>query len=63
MYIITILAKTASCLNPLVYAISHPKYREAMGKELPCLGIGAAGFKSSYIILNTYNLIMVAPAR
>ncbi|XP_023334325.1 compound eye opsin BCRH2 isoform X3 [Eurytemora carolleeae] len=41
------LAKTASCLNPLVYAISHPKYREAMGKELPCLGIGAAGAQKS----------------
>ncbi|XP_023334314.1 compound eye opsin BCRH2 [Eurytemora carolleeae] len=34
------LAKTASCLNPLVYAISHPKYREALSKEIPCLGIG-----------------------
>jgi len=32
-------AKTASCLNPLVYAISHPKYREALSKEIPCLGI------------------------
>jgi r-opsin len=33
------MAKTASCLNPIVYAISHPKYREALTKELPCLGI------------------------
>merc|ERR1711872_337275 len=32
-------AKTASCLNPLVYAISHPRYREALSKEVPCLGI------------------------
>jgi len=32
-------AKLASCLNPIVYAISHPKYREALTKELPCLGI------------------------
>jgi len=33
------IAKTASCLNPVVYAISHPKYREALAKEVPCLGI------------------------
>jgi hypothetical protein len=30
----------ASALNPLVYAISHPKYREALAREIPCLGIG-----------------------
>ena len=34
------LAKTASCINPIVYAVSHPKFREAMAKELPCFGIG-----------------------
>ncbi len=33
-------AKTASALNPLVYAVSHPKYREAIAKEIPCLRIG-----------------------
>ncbi|CAB4055675.1 OPN4 [Lepeophtheirus salmonis] len=33
------IAKTASCLNPMVYAMSHPKYREALMKEVPCLGI------------------------
>eukprot|EP00096_Caligus_rogercresseyi_P013379 TRINITY_DN6038_c0_g1_i1.p1 TRINITY_DN6038_c0_g1~~TRINITY_DN6038_c0_g1_i1.p1 ORF type:complete len:378 (+),score=135.11 TRINITY_DN6038_c0_g1_i1:116-1249(+) len=33
------VAKTASCLNPIVYAMSHPKYREALMKEVPCLGI------------------------
>ena len=32
-------AKTASCFNPIIYAMSHPKYREALTKELPCLGI------------------------
>lgn len=31
-------AKLASCLNPIVYAMSHPKYREALTKEMPCLG-------------------------
>jgi len=34
------LAKTASCLNPVVYAVSHPKFREAIAREIPCLGIG-----------------------
>jgi hypothetical protein len=38
--ITVIAAKTASALNPLVYAASHPKYREALAKEFPSLGIG-----------------------
>merc|ERR1711872_133212 len=33
------IAKSASCLNPVIYAISHPKYKEALEKEVPCLGI------------------------
>ena len=33
-------AKTASCLNPIVFAISHPKYRDALSKRCACLGIG-----------------------
>ena len=33
------MAKTASCLNPIVFAMSHPKYREALTTELPCLGV------------------------
>lgn len=33
------VAKTASCLNPIIYAMSHPKYREALSKEMPCLGV------------------------
>jgi len=34
------LAKTSSCINPIVFAVSHPKFREAMAKEIPCMGIG-----------------------
>jgi len=34
------MAKTACCINPIVYAVSHPKFREAMARELPCFGIG-----------------------
>ena len=37
---LTISAKLASCLNPLVYAVSHPKFREAMAREFPGCGIG-----------------------
>ena len=33
-------AKTSSCINPIVFAVSHPKFREAMAKEIPCMGIG-----------------------
>jgi len=36
----SLIAKTASCINPVVFAVSHPKFREAMATELPCLGIG-----------------------
>jgi len=36
------LAKTASVINPFVFAVSHPKYREALAIEVPCLGIGNA---------------------
>ena len=36
----SMLAKTCSCFNPIVYAISHPKFREALQKHLPGLGIG-----------------------
>ena len=40
-YMIIFTAKTACCINPIVYAVSHPKFREAMARELPCFGIGA----------------------
>lgn len=36
-------AKTASCLNPIVFAVSHPKYREALTEKVPCLGIREKG--------------------
>ena len=32
-------AKAASCFNPMVFAMSHPKIRQAMASNLPCLGI------------------------
>ena len=36
-------AKTASCLNPIVFAVSHPKYREVLAEKCACLGIGQKG--------------------
>ena len=33
-------SKLASVLNPFVFAISHPKFREALTDKCPCLGIG-----------------------
>ncbi|NP_001301099.1 ocellar opsin-like [Limulus polyphemus] len=32
-----VFAKAGSCYNPIVYAISHPKYQEALRKRLPRL--------------------------
>merc|ERR1712121_593840 len=33
----SVFAKASAVYNPIVYAISHPKYRAAMEKKLPCL--------------------------
>ena len=30
-------AKVACIFNPIVFALSHPKYREALGQKFPCL--------------------------
>merc|ERR1712215_271130 len=30
------LAKTCACYNPMVYALSHPRFRAAMQSEVPC---------------------------
>merc|ERR1719419_1099666 len=32
------LLKTTCCFNPIVFAVSHPKFREAISKNCPCLG-------------------------
>ncbi|XP_075146056.1 opsin Rh1-like [Haematobia irritans] len=33
-------AKSAACYNPIVYGISHPKYRVALKEKCPCCVIG-----------------------
>lgn len=34
-----VCCKIVSCLDPWVYAISHPRYRAALQKRLPWLGV------------------------
>ncbi|ROT66581.1 rhodopsin [Penaeus vannamei] len=37
------LCKANAVYNPIVYAISHPKYRAALEKKLPCLACNTEG--------------------
>ncbi|KAK2824705.1 hypothetical protein Q5P01_021880 [Channa striata] len=34
-----IIAKASAIHNPIIYAITHPKYRIALAKYIPCLGL------------------------
>ena len=43
------IAKAASCFNPVVYAISHPKYREALSRY-------SFSFNCTYIIQTTLGV-------
>ncbi|XP_050433054.1 opsin-1-like [Adelges cooleyi] len=36
----SVFAKANAVYNPIVYAISHPKYRQALNKKFPCLVCG-----------------------
>lgn len=37
----SVFAKASACYNPLIYAISHPKYRAALFKKFPSLACTA----------------------
>ncbi|KAK7008555.1 Melanopsin [Halocaridina rubra] len=39
----SVFAKANAVYNPIVYAISHPKYRAALEKKLPCLSCQTEG--------------------
>ncbi|ROT69155.1 rhodopsin [Penaeus vannamei] len=39
----SVFAKANAVYNPIVYAISHPKYRAALEKKLPCLACATDG--------------------
>ncbi|KAL0964311.1 hypothetical protein UPYG_G00322100 [Umbra pygmaea] len=34
-----VIAKASAIHNPIIYAITHPKYRTAIAKYIPCLGV------------------------
>ncbi|XP_059130536.1 melanopsin [Peromyscus eremicus] len=34
-----VIAKASAIHNPIIYAITHPKYRAAIAQHLPCLGV------------------------
>ncbi|NP_001122071.1 melanopsin isoform 2 [Mus musculus] len=43
-----VIAKASAIHNPIIYAITHPKYRVAIAQHLPCLGVllGVSGQRS-----------------
>ncbi|XP_042882567.1 rhodopsin-like [Penaeus japonicus] len=43
----SVFAKANAVYNPIVYAISHPKYRAALEKKLPCLACATEGQNGS----------------
>jgi r-opsin len=52
-----VCAKIVSCLDPWVYAISHPRYRQVLEKKVPWLGI-----KESMNETNSENKSIVTSA-
>ncbi|XP_076030478.1 rhodopsin-like [Oratosquilla oratoria] len=44
----SLFAKANAVYNPIVYAISHPKYRAALQKKLPCLNCSTDGQDSHH---------------
>lgn len=38
-----VFAKTSAVYNPIIYAISHPKYKIALYKKFPCLSCSDNG--------------------
>ncbi|KAM8837058.1 melanopsin-A-like isoform 2-T2 [Spinachia spinachia] len=48
-----VIAKASAIHNPIIYAITHPKYRSALGRYIPYLGVllcvtGRGRFSSSF---------------
>jgi len=43
----SVFAKANAVYNPIVYAISHPKYRAALNKKLPCLACNGGNSEAS----------------
>lgn len=48
-----LFAKCNAVYNPIVYAISHPKYRTALEKKLPCLSCASEDHGSDSVSVTT----------
>ena len=48
-------SKLASCLNPVVFALSHPKFRLALSSRVPCLGVYEREIKDDSVEMKTKN--------
>lgn len=42
-----VFAKSAACYNPIVYALSHPRYRAALFTKFPCLACGVGAVETT----------------
>nr|QIW86023.1 opsin L16 [Neogonodactylus oerstedii] len=49
----SLFAKSNAIYNPIVYAISHPKYRAALMKKMPCLACSTDGGDSEVVSTTT----------
>lgn len=49
----SLFAKANAVYNPIVYAISHPKYRAALEKKLPCLACKGEDHSSDSVSVTT----------
>lgn len=49
----SLFAKANAVYNPIVYAISHPKYRAALEKKLPCLACNGADNSGDSVSVTT----------
>jgi r-opsin len=49
----SLFAKANAVYNPIIYAISHPKYRAALEKKLPCLSCTSEDHSSDSVSVTT----------
>ena len=50
------LAKLASAINPVVTALSHPRFREAMFRQFPWLGVPEIVLEETKTAVNKLDL-------
>nr|ALH22343.1 UV-sensitive opsin [Ellychnia sp. GJM-2015]APY20601.1 ultraviolet sensitive opsin [Ellychnia sp. CRS-2017] len=54
--------KFVACLDPYVYALSHPRYRMELQKRLPWLAIKEEGVSDAQSMVTTTTTAVIAPA-